>query len=1038
MKIVDSMPGSAVDLDPATSWTQQTWMIEYATCSKLMNYPDAAGGAGTAVQPEAAQSVSVSPDKLTYTFTVAPDLAFSPPSTDVVTADSFRVAFERLAKLNPTAATFYFSGVAGIQDFIDGTTSSISGVQASGNQLQITLTKPDAGFLHKVAVPFLCAVPASTPLTALSTPPPTAGPYYVDPTTVGDLDGNTTFSLIRNPNYTGSRPATLPQIDFEFGVSDGVTRAQADPATADLVFNVPLSQRTGLDTFYGNGSPADAAGHQQYFVDPILGTRYVVLNTRAGGKLTDPTVRRAISTVLNRNSLAGLSGDQPTDQYLPPNILGFKDADLYAFGGDVAAAQALMESAGFNAGNHLALTLVVPGGTGGITLGNALAPMLEQAYMDITIDSSHGNTGTTGQWLDDNPTGYDLTTLGWIVDYPDPSNMLEPLLSGAELAKPSHVNYARFDDPATNDAFGYAAQLTGDARGTEYEQLDADLAGNAAPLAAYANIVRATFTSSRLGCYVSHAEYGPDLGRLCERTTVTPGGTYDTGGTATAGDPLQAAITTPNGGDVAVTSGSTASDVSGYQLLGNELAIEAPDASAAAPLQLSFTVDAAALAAAGVTTDTVEVLRNGVAISACTANDGTATPDPCISARTTDVDGDAHITVLSSHASTWSFARADSTAPTVASVALAPEAIQPGSTSTVHVASQSDAVGAEFFVGSDAGAGENLPLNGDAGSFDSPGFGATLPEGDYVIGVRVRDAAHNWSAADVTQHLLVDGTAPTNPALASFDHAVSAWSGDNSVHVAFAGAADSLSGVDGFSYEWSASASTVPDTTVDAGGSATDATSAALADGTAHWFNLRTRDRAGNWSGAAHLGPFWIDTAAPTNPALSSSSHTVGIASTDDTVDVHWSGAADAGSGVAGYSYVWSQSATTVPATRANAGAGSTGTTSPALADGSWYLHLRTVDALGHWSSTTAIGPFVIQHATTSPPPPAKKHCVVPKVVGLKLAAAKKKIARAHCRVGKISHKAAPKAKRGRVLKQRPRHGARLAVGTRIKLTVGR
>jgi beta-lactam-binding protein with PASTA domain len=63
---------------------------------------------------------------------------------------------------------------------------------------------------------------------------------------------------------------------------------------------------------------------------------------------------------------------------------------------------------------------------------------------------------------------------------------------------------------------------------------------------------------------------------------------------------------------------------------------------------------------------------------------------------------------------------------------------------------------------------------------------------------------------------------------------------------------------------------------------------------------------------------------------------------------------------------------------------------------------------------------------------------VVPKVVGKRLAAAKARIRRAHCSVGKVTRKRATKARRGRVIAQSPRPGRRLANHARVRLTVGR
>src|SRR5207248_1578501 len=172
----------------------------------------------------------------------------------------------------------------------------------------------------------------------------------------------------------------------------------------------------------------------------------------------------------------------------------------------------------------------------------------------------------------------------------------------------------------------------------------------------------------------------------------------------------------------------------------------------------------------------------------------------------------------------------------------------------------------------------------------------------------------NWRSPVHLGPFNIDTTAAVNPSLSSPDHAAAAWSGDATVDIAWSGASDSASGVDGFSYEWSQSATTVPDAVKDAEESATGTTSPPLADGQ-WWFHLRTVDAVGNWSAAVHLGPFKIDGTPPTSPTLSSPSHSVDVWSNDPTVEVVWSGQADTHSGVDGFSYGWSQQADTDPGT---------------------------------------------------------------------------------------------------------------------------
>lgn len=64
--------------------------------------------------------------------------------------------------------------------------------------------------------------------------------------------------------------------------------------------------------------------------------------------------------------------------------------------------------------------------------------------------------------------------------------------------------------------------------------------------------------------------------------------------------------------------------------------------------------------------------------------------------------------------------------------------------------------------------------------------------------------------------------------------------------------------------------------------------------------------------------------------------------------------------------------------------------------------------------------------------------CVVPRLHGQKLAAAKAALAAAGCRTGTVTRRKGKRANRGRVIAQSRRAGARLPKGTRVNLTVGR
>jgi hypothetical protein len=241
---------------------------------------------------------------------------------------------------------------------------------------------------------------------------------------------------------------------------------------------------------------------------------------------------------------------------------------------------------------------------------------------------------------------------------------------------------------------------------------------------------------------------------------------------------------------------------------------------------------------------------------------------------------------------------------------------------------------------------------------------ATLADGEWWFHLRTRDSAGNWSNAVHRGPFRIDTSGPSNP-VPSSGHPTS-WSSNNTVQVTWTGAADSASGVDGFSYSWTQAAADSPNPTKTVEEGTSSATSSLLGDGE-WWFHLRTKDNAGNWSSAVHLGPFRIDTATPTNPALSGS-HAENDWSTDNTVDVTWSGASDGHSGVDGFSYSWTPEATSDPGTSKTLEETTGSTTSAALPDGNWWFHLRTRDNAGNWSTAVHRGPFKID--TTAPTNP--------------------------------------------------------------------
>jgi hypothetical protein len=233
------------------------------------------------------------------------------------------------------------------------------------------------------------------------------------------------------------------------------------------------------------------------------------------------------------------------------------------------------------------------------------------------------------------------------------------------------------------------------------------------------------------------------------------------------------------------------------------------------------------------------------------------------------------------------------------------------------------------------------------------------------IEFKIADLVGNVGLAQAT--IKIDITPPTPPTVITpTDHTVNVWSNDTTVSISWAGATDATSGLNGYSILFDQNASTLPDTSVEA--FATSFSGPALADAANWYVHIRSRDLAGNWSTTAkHLGPFKIDTVAPTNPTTFGGSHTPGVWDNDPTVFVNWSGATDTGgSGVHGYSYSWTSLSNSLPDTTED----TTGTsdTSPTLgSSNSQWFHVRTRDNAGNWSAAAAHrGAFYIDTALPS------------------------------------------------------------------------
>ncbi|MDT4919901.1 MAG: family transcriptional regulator, regulator of embCAB operon [Pseudonocardiales bacterium] len=505
-------------LDPALAVDPIAWQLLYATCVKLFNYPDLPAPSGYVLRPEAAEAVpSPAPDGRTYRFVVRPGYRFAPPASQPVTAQTFADAIERVlspAMRSPGAR--YAADIEGASAFRAGRADHVSGIRVSGDRLTIRLAAPAPDFLARLSMPFFCAVPIGTPVSPRVTAPlPGAGPY-----TIASYTPDQQIVLRVNPNYHGDRTHRFAEIVYSIGVGPDASLANLKSGKADYApDSLPVAAYRGLAAKYGPTSPAAHAGRQRYFVNTSAGIRYLVLNT-ARPLFADVRLRQAVNYAIDRPALVeqqrrffaayDFGGGIPISGYLPPGFLGYPPRSPYPVDGpDLATARRLA------AGRRGVARLY--------TCDQSPCPEQAQiikkdlAAIGIRVVIFEFPKPIMFAKIEDPSTPYDIVTVGFGTDYPDPSQFLNANLDGANITPTGNVNFALFDDRHFNAAMRAAARLSGAARFLNYGRLADEIARRAAPLVAYSTDAVRDFFSARIGCQSYQPVYGMALATLCLR-----------------------------------------------------------------------------------------------------------------------------------------------------------------------------------------------------------------------------------------------------------------------------------------------------------------------------------------------------------------------------------------------------------------------------------------------------------------------------------------------------------------------------------------
>ena len=380
--------------------------------------------------PGQAESWEVSEDGLTWTFHLRDGLKWSDGSD--LTANDFVYSWQRVCDPNTAApyAETVLSMVEGYEEAIAGDITKLNVVAVDDTTLEVHLTSACSYFGSLAAFATLSPVQQATieangdawavdASTYISN-----GSFYISEWVPGSY-----IMCTKNPNYWNADAVKLDAI--KFNLIEDANASYSAYQTGEVLFikDVPTEEIPSLE------------GNPEFYVDPIIGTYYLSLNTQKA-PFDDANVRKALSLAIDREYVAGtlMQGtysaasnfmgpgwiDTDGSQFMDNANGGQPYIDITNHEANVEEAKRLLAEAGYPDGEGFpAITY----STNDAGYHKVVAEYLQQAWAElgITLDVD------IVEWASFTPMrrngDYEASRNGWVGDYSDPSNMLDLLYS---------------------------------------------------------------------------------------------------------------------------------------------------------------------------------------------------------------------------------------------------------------------------------------------------------------------------------------------------------------------------------------------------------------------------------------------------------------------------------------------------------------------------------------------------------------------------------------------------------------------------------
>ena len=408
------------------------------------------------VQPGQAEKYEVSPDGLTWTFTMRDGLKWSDGTE--LNAKDFEYTFKRIADTNVAApyAETVIGMIEGYKDAIDSKNPEKLNVKASddGKTLTIKLAYPCSYFDKIVAFGTMSPVQKATVEKngdSWATKPETYvcnGPY-----TITEWTPSEKIVCKKNENYKGgwdSSKIVNDKLTFLLLEDSSASYTAYTGGTAQLIKDVPTEEIPTLKK----------DKKDEFNVDPILGTYYLSMNLNKA-PFNNKNVRKALSLAIDRDYVANtvMQGTYtPAYNYVGT---GVDDVDTGKFlenskaanGGktyisedykaNLEEAKKALAEAGYPEGKGFPTITYSTNDTG---YHKAVAEYLQQVYKDLGISLNIDFVDWSSFTPKRRAGEYEMARNGWVMDYNDASNMIELFVSS------NGNNDGKYNNPAFDKA----------------------------------------------------------------------------------------------------------------------------------------------------------------------------------------------------------------------------------------------------------------------------------------------------------------------------------------------------------------------------------------------------------------------------------------------------------------------------------------------------------------------------------------------------------------------------------------------------------